>query len=124
MVRAFLLSLILAFAPAAAMAHDHPAVGPNGGKIIEAGSHHIEFILKDGTVRAYLYDENMKAVAAEGAEVNVTIQSQGKRETVKLQAAGANLMQGATTLAAGPGLRAIVALKMPGKPIVQARVGE
>lgn len=125
--RPLLLSLLLAFAPLAAGAqtkHDHgqmDAHGPNGGKVEHAGASHLELVIKDSTLRVYLYDEDMKPVAAQGAEVTVTVQVDGRRETVKLQPAGSNVMEGKGGFTAGPGLRAVVALRWPGKPIVQAR---
>lgn len=127
MLRTLLLAAMLALAPLAAMAqpkHDHSATGergPNGGKVEHAGATHMELVLKDSTVRVYLYDEDMKPVAAQGTEVTVTVQVEGKRGTVKLLPAGANLLEGKTGLTAGDGARAVVALKLPGKPIVQAR---
>lgn len=127
MFRTLLLSALLALAPLSAMAqhkHDHSAMGdkgPNGGKLEHAGASHMELLIKDSTVRVYIYDEHMKPVATQGTEVTVTVQVEGKRETVKLQPAGANLLEGKTGLAAGHGARAVVALKLPGKPIVQAR---
>lgn len=127
MFRTLLLSALLAFAPVAAMAqhkHDHSAMGekgPNGGKVEHAGATHMELVFKDSSVRVYLYDEDMKPIAAQGTEVTVTMQVEGKRETVKLQPAGPNVMEGKTGLSMGHGLRAVVALKLPGKSIVQAR---
>jgi hypothetical protein len=121
---ALLVSALLALAPAAAMAqhkHSHEEIGPNGGRVEHAGASHMELVIKDSAVRVYLYDDDMKPIAAQGAEVNVTVQAQGKRETVKLQPAGSNVMEGKAGLTAGAGARAVVALKLPGKPIVQAR---
>jgi hypothetical protein len=63
----------------------------------------------------------MKVMGVQGAEITVTVQGDGKRETIKLQPAGPNSMQGQGSLSAGKDTRAIVALKLPGKPIVQAR---
>jgi hypothetical protein len=123
----YLCSLLLALTPVAASAqttHDHAKMGshgPNGGKIEHAGATHLELVIKDSTLRVYLYDEDMKPTAAQGTEVTVTVQVDGKRETVKLLPTGSNVMEGKGSFAGGPGLRAVVAVKLPGKPIVQAR---
>lgn len=120
----WLIAAFLATAPVAAVAqhkHSHDVAAPNGGRVEHVGASHLELILKDSTVQVYLYDEDMKAASIQGAEITVTVQSQGKRETIKLQPAGPNLMQGKGTLSAGKDARAVVALKLPGKPIVQAR---
>jgi hypothetical protein len=119
-----LIASFLALAPLTAMAqhkHAHDEIGPNGGPVEHLGNSHVELVLKGKAVQVYLYDDNMKPQPAQGAEVTVTVQAEGKRETVKLQVAGANLMQGQGTLEAGKGARTVVALKLPGKPIVQAR---
>lgn len=116
--------LVLAPAAGGAQTHDHSKMGdkgPNGGKLEHAGASHLELLIEGSTVRVYLYDEDLKPLAAQGTEVTVTVQVQGKRETLKLKAAGSNVMEGQGGFAAGPGLRAVVALKLPGKPIVQAR---
>ncbi len=119
-----LIVALMALTPLPAMAqhkHAHAETGPNGGPVEHIGSSHVELVFKGSAVQVYLYDDDMKPQAVQGAEITVTVQSDGKRETVKLQAAGANLMQGQATVEAGKGARAVVALKMPGKPIVQAR---
>lgn len=127
MLRTYLFALLLAaLAPAAAMAqgrgdaHTRPP-GPNGGKMEHGGNNHVELVVKDSAVRVYIYGRDLQPVAADGAEATVTLQHKGKRETIKLQAAGANQMQGSGSFTAEPGLRAVVALKMPGQPVVQMR---
>lgn len=128
MLRVYLfLVLVVAALPTAAAAqgksgdaHTRPP-GPNGGKMEHAGANHIELVVRDSAVRVYVYDGDLKPASADGAEVSVTLQIKSQRETVKLQPAGANQMQGRSNLGAEPGLRAVVALKMPGKPVAQAR---
>ncbi len=119
-----MIAALLSLAPLTAMAqqpHAHSPVGPNGGAVEHLGNSHVELVLKGSAVQVYLYDDNMKPQAVQGAEVTVTVQAGGKRETVKLQPAGTNLMQGQGAVEAGTGARTVVALKLPGKPIVQAR---
>lgn len=120
------LTLFALLTPAAAMAQgdDDPhtrAAGPNGGNVEHAGANHIELVVRNLKVRLYVYDKDLKPVAADGAEASVTFQIRKLREIVKLQHGGANLMQGLTDRVTEPGLRVVVTLKMPGQPVMHAR---
>jgi hypothetical protein len=62
--------------------HEHGAVGPNGGEIIELGEHHAELVHDDaaGTVSVYILDGAMKEnvpVDATEATINVTVDEKG-----------------------------------------------
>lgn len=104
--------------------HQHDEIGPNGGRVEHVGNSHLELVLKGPAVQVYLYDDNMKSLTVQGAEITVTLQAEGKRETIKLQQSGPNAMQGQGSLNTGKDTRAVVALKLPGKPIVQARFAQ
>lgn len=118
------LLLAMPFVAVAQHKHSHSEIGPNGGRVEHLGNSHVELVMKGAAVQVYLYDEDMKAAGVQGAEITVTVQAEGKRETIKLLAAGPNLMQGQGSLATGKDTRAVVALKLPGKPIVQARFAQ
>lgn len=128
MLRVFLLlAFLIAGVPAAVVAQGSTpdahtrSVGPNGGKMQHAGANHIELVVNNLMVELYVYDKDLKPVAADGAEASVTFQIKGVRETIKLQHSGANLMHGLTDRVAEPGLRAVVSLKMPDNSVAQAR---
>lgn len=86
-----------------------------------AGANHIELVVDNLSVQLYIYDKDLKPVAADGAEASVIFQIKNLRETIKLQHARANMMHSTTDRVAESGLRAVVSLKMPDKPVAQAR---
>lgn len=125
LIRTLLVALLVG-APFAAVAqdkHDHGAPGPNGGKMefVSAARVELEMVVKDRTLQIYLYDDKETALSVQGAEMTATVQMQGKRETIKLQQAGPNLMQGEASAPLAKGMRAVIAVKLPGKPAGQAR---
>lgn len=104
-------------------AHNHGQgeIGPNGGPMEYVSSTHIEIIARDSSIKVYLYDADLKPITAHGAEATVTIQADGKRETVKLEVSSANLLEGRTSLVVSRGARAVISIKMPGKSVIQVR---
>ena len=124
----FLVVAFMAAVPLTAVAqkHDHGGAGPNGGKMefVAAADIELELVVKGQTLQVYLYDDKETAMPVQGSEMTATVQNQGKRETIKLQPAGPNLMQGEASTSLGTGMRAIIAVKLPGKPVAQARFSQ
>ena len=69
--------------------HDHEALGPHGGAIIELGEHHAELVHDDaaGTVSVYILDGAMKEnVPVDAAEATINVTVDGKGDQFKLAA--------------------------------------
>ena len=63
MLKHFYVALACLFA---SPAFAHEAIGPNGGKLVDAGSYHVELVAKGRVVNVYLSDSADKAVPAAG----------------------------------------------------------
>jgi len=83
-----LASLISIAVPAAA--HDAEN-GPHGGRVVEAGSYHIELVAKDSTVDVFLTNADDKPVSAAGFKGTAILVVDGKAQRIVLQASGAKL---------------------------------
>lgn len=116
------LLLIVAFwlvAPASLLAqrshkpgtasHGHQAAGethahtsPHGGIVRTAGNYHVELVLAQGQLTAYLLDANERTVATAGMTGTALVQQGSKTTSVSLTAAANNALRGALPTGATP----------------------
>jgi hypothetical protein len=117
-----LLSLIVApLLLGPALAGDVSGRGPNGGKVADAASGHIEFVSKGTEIEVYTFDHDNKPVPTSGVTGRVTVQESGKTRTADLTAQSGNKLAGKLDAPLSSGARVIVSLTgKSGKP-VQAR---
>jgi hypothetical protein len=101
---------------------------PNGGQVRMAGPYHFELVLaKDGTdvterpVLVYVTDHGGQAISTAGATGTATLLSRQGKVTANLAPDGDNRMKGAAEYAVTPGLKAVIAVGLPGKEPEQAR---
>ncbi len=115
------LSVALSIAGGAASAHG-PDVGPNGGPRADAGSYHVEIVLKGDEVILYVTDSVDQPVDVTGARAEATILVNKQVQKVALEPAGANTLRGQANLGgAHDRVKVVTALAMPGQKPVQAR---
>lgn len=89
-------------------AHVEPA---HGGKIVEAASYHVEWLLQNGTLAIYLSDDKGAAVAAKGHTGNLLIVGpDGRKGPFALTAGEANKMTTAGVPGFAPTANAILTL--------------
>lgn len=86
-----LVSLIAVAVPAAA--HDVEK-GPHGGRIVDAGTYHVELVAKDNTVDVFLTHEGDKPVSAAGFKGTAILVVDGKAQRVVLEASGGAKLTG------------------------------
>ncbi len=101
-------------------AHAHDAKPMHGGKVVDAGGHHLELVAKDGTLTLHVRDAADKPEAVKDAKATATVLSGGKQEVVTLTP-GATSLSGKGTLPIAKGTRVVVSLTMPGHKAIQAR---
>ena len=107
---------------AAALAHDKPAKGPNGGQLIHLDDAHYELVAKDNELTLFIADNDTKPRATlEGATATATVLADGKTTTVTLAPATAGTLRGPGTFVAKSGLRVVVSLQEAGRKPAQIR---
>lgn len=77
------LSTWIALLAAPALAHDM-AVGPNGGRVVEAVPHHVELVVKARAVTVFVTDAAHKPVALTGFKGVAVLTADGKTQRIVL----------------------------------------
>lgn len=104
-----------------AIAGDVSGKGPNGGRMADAATIHVEFLSKGAEVFVYTYDHDNKPVDSAGMTGRLTIQEKGKTRTADLMAEAPNRLTAKLDVPLDAAARVIVSLTPKnGKP-VQAR---
>ncbi len=76
----FTLMAVLAVSPAPA----HETKGAHGGRIVDAGSHHVELVVKDTDVSVFVTDSNDKKVKPTGFKALAIFTVGGKAQRIAL----------------------------------------
>jgi hypothetical protein len=95
--------------------------GPNGGRLADAASMHVEFLSKGAEVFVYTYDHDNRPVDSAGMTGRLTIQEKGKKRTADLKAEAPNRLTGKLDAPLDNAARVIVSLTPKGGKPVQAR---
>ena len=106
--------------PAAALAHGEK-IGPNGGVVEDAGKYHVELVLKNDGLRAFVTDAKDVKVDTKGAAATAIVLVGKEKATVKLVPAGGNALAAGGKFDAGAGAKVVVSLTLQGQPAAQAR---
>lgn len=125
-------ALIGTLASPLARAHDDAYLDtvktPHGGQMRMAGPLHLELVLdkqgsevKERIVQVYLADHADKPVAASGATGTITLLMGKVKASAPLKVDGDNRLSATLKYAAVPGIKAIVAVTLPGQDPQQAR---
>lgn len=129
---AAIAALSLLFAGGMAAAHDDKFLdtqkAPHGGQLRMAGAYHLELVVagnslqaKDNPVTVYVTDHAGTAVPVAGSKGTVTILAGKTKTSITLSPAGGNALKGSGRYASVSGMKAVVAVTLPGKAPVQAR---
>jgi hypothetical protein len=102
-----------------ALAHD--AKGKNGGRIADAGSYHVEMVLKSETVEVFISDEGDKPVAASGFKGTAILVAGGKSQRVALTPVDGTRLSGSATVALPKQPKGAVQLMGPDGKTSQAK---
>jgi len=90
----FALAAVLFCAPSLAFAHA-AKIGEHGGQQTDAGSLHVEVVVKDAKLEVYLHDHSLKPVASAGYKgVAIFKDAEGKPVRIPLEPAGENELTG------------------------------
>lgn len=100
---------------------DERGAGPNGGQVKDAGKYHVELVVKENALTAYVTGAKDAKVSTKGASGSATVLSGKNTASVRLEPAGENALAGAGKFESAPGMKVVVSLTLAGQPPVQAR---
>lgn len=103
-----------------AVAHE-VAKGPNGGRIADAGAHHVELVTKEKTVEVHLTDAGDKPVGAAGSKGLALLIVDGKSQRIALSPAGEYHFAGTATVVLPKLPKGAVQLTTPDRKTAIAR---
>jgi hypothetical protein len=94
--------------------------GPNGGIVVKADDHPIEFVTRDQEIVFYLGDHDGKPLATKGLKARAIVQDRGKTTTVSLSPAAPNRFVGKLAAPLGAKARVVFSSAFDGHTL-QAR---
>ena len=117
-------TLVLTFAAAlvfAAPSLAHETKGPNGGRLTDAGSYHVELVTKEKLLELYVSDSNDKPVAATGFKAVAILTVGGKPQCIVLEAKEPTRLSGTASVPLPKEPKGAVQLTSPDGTIASAR---
>ena len=107
------------FAAAPVLAHE--AKGPNGGRIVDAGSYHVELVVKAGQVDVFLTDGSDKPVTATGFKGTAILMAGGKAQRIPLEVSDKAKLAGKSPVSLPADVKGVVQLTTPDGKTVQGQ---
>jgi hypothetical protein len=103
----------------AASAHD--VKGSHGGRIADAGSYHLEMVVKSGGVDVFISDANEKPVATTGYKGTAILVAGGKSQRVVLAPVDGARLSGSAADALPSQPKGVVQLTAPDGKTIQGK---
>ncbi len=95
--------------------------GPNGGTMVDAGSFHIELIVKNTEYRLNIYDHVDKPVAVAQATAVLTVMVGEEKEKLSMQPVGPNSLAVQGAMKRSGAAKVLVLLRVPDQASAIAR---
>jgi hypothetical protein len=114
-----MIAALLSWSTCASWAHDHK--GPNGGRVEDAGTYHIELVSKSDKVELFVSDANLKPIPATGFKAIAIFAVDGKSQRILLEPAGSARLSGTATAALPARPKGVVQLTGPDGKTAQAK---
>jgi hypothetical protein len=86
--------------------------GPNGGIVVKAEDHPIEFVLRGQEIVFYVGDHDGKPFATKGLQARAVIQDKGKTATITLTPAEPNMFVGKSAAPIGSKARIVFSARI------------
>ena len=99
----------------------HEAKGPNGGRVADAGSYHVELVAKDRLVELHVSDAAEKPIPATGFKAVAILTVGGKPQRIVLEATEPTRLSGNAAVALPKELKGAVQLTTPDGKTASAR---
>jgi hypothetical protein len=113
-----LASILLTASPAAA--HEVEK-GPNGGRVVEAGAHHVELVVKDNDVNVFVTDASDKPISITGFEGVAIFTISGKAQRIPLEPKEGARLSGTSPVALPAEPAGVVQITAPDGKTAQGR---
>lgn len=98
----------------------HEAKGMHGGRVVDAGSYHVELVVAGPDISVFVTDSADKAVDPTGFKGSAILVSGGKTHRVSLAVDGAKLI-GKAEAALGADTKGVVQLTLPNGATAQGQ---
>ncbi len=95
--------------------------GPNGGVMVDAGSFHVELLVKNTEYRVNVFDHVDKPIAVADATAVATVMIGEDKEKVSLQPVAPNTLAGTGTIKRSGAAKVLVMLRVPDQATAIAR---
>lgn len=112
---------IAAWLMMAGSAHAHSGLGPNGGRVAEAGKYHLELVVKKDELRVFITADADAKVETKGAQGNATVLAGKERSSLKLAPAGSNALAAPGKFDPQARMTVVVSVTLPNQAPIQAR---
>jgi hypothetical protein len=99
---------------------DAQTKGPNGGIVVRADDHPIEFVIRDQEIVFYLGDHDGKPMPTKGMKARAVVQDGGRTSTITLSPAAPNMFVGKLAAPLGAKARVVFSSSFEGHSL-QAR---
>jgi hypothetical protein len=103
-----------------AVAHE-VTKGPNGGRVVDAGPHHVELVVKDRAVAVFVTDASDKPVAIVGFKGLAILTVSGKAQRITLAPQDNTHLAGTSAVALPANVRGVVQITGPDGKTAQGR---
>jgi hypothetical protein len=113
-----LASIVLTASPAAA--HEVEK-GPNGGRVVEAGAHHVELVVKDNAVNVFVTDASDKPISITGFKGVAIFTISGKAQRIPLEPKEGARLSGTSPVALPAEPAGVVQITAPDGKTAQGR---
>ena len=113
-----LASILLTASPAAA--HEVEK-GPNGGRVVEAGAHHVELVVKDNAVNVFVTDASNKPISITGFKGVAIFTISGKAQRIPLEPKEGARLSGTSPVALPAEPAGVVQITAPDGKTAQGR---
>jgi hypothetical protein len=113
--------LLVAFTVLASPSLAQSWKGPNGGQMVDAGSFHVELIIKNADYSVNVFDHVDNPVAVAQATGVATVMVGEEKEKVTLQPVAANTLTGTGALKRSGPTKILVLLRVPEQATAMAR---
>ncbi len=99
---------------------DAQTKGPNGGVVVKADDHPVEFVIRDQEIVFYVGDHDGKPMPTKGLKARAVVQDGGKTSTITLSPAAPNMFVGKLAAPLGAKARVVFSSAFDGHAL-QAR---
>jgi hypothetical protein len=113
-----LASILLTASPAAA--HEVEK-GPHGGRVVEAGAHHVELVVKDNAVNVFVTDASDKPISITGFKGVAIFTISGKAQRIPLEPKEGARLSGTSPVALPAEPAGVVQITAPDGKTAQGR---